>query len=112
MAQVRKGADKEAIRVALKSHSGTGAYLFHVLVSEDVPLNDRRMMLWGWFTRFDPLVDLHPAKREAVGNRLILCPPIMIDATWKEGYREPVAFDPDVQERVDAHWEQYGIPGT
>ncbi len=112
VAQVRKGADKEAIRVALKSHSGTGAYLFHVLVSEDVPLNDRRMMLWGWFTRFDPLVDLHPAKREAVGNRLILCPPIMIDATWKEGYREPVAFDPDVQERVDAHWEQYGIPGT
>ena len=111
MVQIRNGADKQAVRLALQSHAGTGAYLFHVLVSEDVPLDDRRLMLWGWFTRFDPLVDLHPARRETAGNRMILRPPIMIDATWKEGYREPVAFDPDVQERVEARWDRYGIPG-
>lgn len=112
MVQVSGKADKQAVGLALKSHPATGAYLFHVLVSEDVPLDNRRLMLWGWFTRFDPLVDLHPAERVQAGNRMLLRPPIMIDATWKEGYREPVAFDPEIEERVDARWGEYGIRGV
>ena len=110
MVQVCSGADTQAVQLALQSHPATGACLFHVLVSADVPLDDPRLMLWGWFTRFDPLVDLHPAQREVAGNRLIMGQPIMIDATWKEGYREPVVFDPDVQERVEKQWDSYGIP--
>ena len=110
MVQVGADADKASVREALQTHPVTGVYLFHVLVSLDVPLDDRRMMLWGWFTRFDPLVDLHPAGRETVGNRLVLRPPITIDATWKTGYREPVMFDPQIRERVDKRWAQYAIP--
>ncbi len=108
--QVPPDADKPAIREALAAHPATGQYLFHVLVSPDVPLNDLRMILWGWFTRFDPLLDLHPTRREVVGNRLVLQFPIAIDATWKPGYRQPVAFDPVHERRVNENWASYGIP--
>lgn len=109
VAQVADGADKPAIRHALAGHPATRDYLFHVLVAPDVPLTDPRLMLWGWFTRFDPLADLHPARREQAGNRMLLHFPIAIDATWKPGYRQPVAFDPDRQRQVELNWSAYGI---
>lgn len=110
--QVTRDADKTAIREALASHPETRDYLFHVLVSDDVPLSDPCLILWGWFTRFDPLADLHPAQRVMDGNRLILDFPIAIDATWKPGYRMPVAFDPDRARQVDQRWNEYGIKLT
>jgi len=109
MVQVKAEADKAAIREALAAHPAAGQYIFNVLVSEDVPLNDRRLMLWGWFTRFDPLSDTHPARREQSGNQLKLHAPLSIDATWKKGYRKPVAFDPAIKEKVDQNWAGYGI---
>jgi 3-polyprenyl-4-hydroxybenzoate decarboxylase len=111
MAQVDKGADLEQVRQALQEHPVTRQYLFQVLVSDDVPVEDPMLALWGWFTRFDPLADIHPAHRELAGNRILFQPPITIDATWKEGYRLPVAFDPDQQAKVKAKWDRYGIPG-
>jgi len=112
--QVGPSADKPAVRTALSAHPVTNKYLFHVLVSPDVPLTDPRRILWGWFTRFDPLTDLHPLRCQLVGNRALMHFPIAIDATWKEGYRLPVAFDPDRQRHVDADWGRYGIhlPGA
>ncbi len=107
--RVVEGADKAAIREALAAHPGTMEYLFHVLVSEDVPIDDPMMVLWGWFTRFDPLVDIHPAKREMDHNRILFYFPIAIDATWKEGYRKPVVLDPEVKARVEKKWTKYGI---
>ena len=109
VAQVADGGDPTSVREALAEHPVTGQYLFHVLVSADVPLDDPMLVLWGWFTRFDPLMDLHPARRELAGNRVLMSPPIAIDATWKDGYRKPVAFDPDVERAVEAKWERYGI---
>jgi UbiD family decarboxylase len=108
--QVRRSADLAAVRETLKNSPVTGRYLFHVLVSDDVRLGDERMMLWGWFTRFDPYVDIHPASRETAGNRVMLKPPVLIDATWKQGYRKPVEFDPQIHERVMKKWDKYGIP--
>lgn len=75
-----------------------------------MPLDDPRLILWGWFTRFDPHADLYPARREAAGNRLILHFPIAIDATWKPGYRLPVAFDPEHERTVDRNWARYNLP--
>jgi 3-polyprenyl-4-hydroxybenzoate decarboxylase len=112
VAQVAGDADRHAVIRALAEHPAAREYLFHVLVSPDVPLDDPRLILWGWFTRFDPLADIHPAGRRLEGNRMILQFPIAIDATWKKGYRRPVAFDPDHQRRVESNWNQYGIdPG-
>ncbi|TAN37803.1 MAG: UbiD family decarboxylase [Verrucomicrobia bacterium] len=109
VAQVADGADRPAIRLTLAEHPATKPYLFHVLVSKDVPLNDPRLILWGWFTRFDPLADLYPARREVVGNRMVLHFPIAIDATWKTGYRLPVAFDPEREQMVEHNWSRYGF---
>jgi hypothetical protein len=109
LAQVGEGLDLAAVRQTLAEHPATRQYLFHVLVWPDVPMDDARLMLWGWFTRFGPLADLHPARREPAGNRMLLHPPILIDATWKPGYRRPVAFDEARARQVDARWGQYGI---
>ena len=109
MVQVTATCDTAEVRDLLASHPVTREYLFHVMVSPDVPMDDERLMLWGWFTRFDPFADIHPASREQSGNRLILHTPIAIDATWKEGYRQPVEFDPVHVEHVDKNWSRYGI---
>ncbi len=102
-------ASLTALRRALAGHPVTSQYLFQVLLSPDVPLDDDTLLLWGWFTRFDPLADLHPARRSLSGNRVRLKPPIVIDARWKKGYPQPVAFDPEVEKRVDARWKEYGL---
>jgi hypothetical protein len=67
------------------------------------------MILWGWFTRFDPLSDLYPAKKTVEGNRLLFSFPICIDATWKEGYRRPVEIDPKIDRLVTHKWFKYGL---
>ena len=98
-----------SIQQALADHPVTAGYLFHVLVSPDVPVEDNRLALWGWFTRFDPYRDFHATRQIVEENRLRFEPPFMIDATWKKGYRKPVAFDPDIAALVDKKWESYGI---
>jgi hypothetical protein len=102
--------DTQPVRRALIHHAAARDYLFHIIVSEDVPLNNRTLMLWGWFTRFDPLADLFPAGRTVKGNRLIFDFPIAIDARWKTGYPRPVEFDPDVEKRVNHMWKRLGLP--
>jgi UbiD family decarboxylase len=101
--------DLSALQELLRRDEVARQYLFHVLVSEDVPIQDPVMRLWGWFTRFDPAADLHPAGRRVQGNRLVFEFPILIDARWKKGYPRPVAFDPEVERRVDRNWDSYGI---
>ena len=109
MVQVPKGFDRDEIRKSLAAHPATMQYVLQVAVSEDVDLRDDRMALWGWFTRFDPYLDIHPAARELVGNKLVMRFPLFIDATWKEGYRKPVEFDPEIEQRVSERWDRYGI---
>jgi UbiD family decarboxylase len=102
-------ADLDALSGALRRHVVAGQYLFHILVSEDIDMQDPIMRMWGWFTRFDPAADLYPAKRTVRGNRLIFDFPILIDARWKKGYPQPVTFDPEMERRVDRRWGHYGI---
>ncbi|MBI5399304.1 UbiD family decarboxylase [Candidatus Saganbacteria bacterium] len=104
--QVSKDFNRENIIEALKRNASAAQYLFHVLVSEDVDLNSTMMILWGWFTRFDPLKDLYPAGTKVDSNKLIFQFPICIDASWKPGYRKPVAFAPEVVKRVDQKWDK------
>ncbi len=101
--------DLDPLFEALRRNEVTRQYLFHVIVSNDVPLSDPAMLLWGWFTRFDPALDLHPAQRRILGNRLVFDFPIGIDARWKKGYPQPVAFDPGIEKQVDARWHQFGL---
>lgn len=109
--QVADGkVDKKTLCETLHHNEIAGQYLFIVLVSADVPLDDPILRLWGWFTRFDPAVDIHPARRTIRGNRLVLEFPLIIDARWKKGYPRPVAFDPQIEHEVAQRWSAYGIP--
>lgn len=109
MVQVKASADRDAVIGALRRNAASASYLFHVLLSEDVDMSSTMMLLWGWFTRFDPLADLHPAERTVEGNRLVFRFPICIDARWKPGYRLPVAFDPETVAAVDRKWSRLGL---
>ena len=75
-----------------------------VAVSDDVPLGDDALLLWGIFTRFDCARDIVPAAVETRGAWLACRGPLGIDATWKSGYPEPVENLPEVVSRVDAWW--------
>jgi 4-hydroxybenzoate decarboxylase subunit C len=75
-----------------------------VAVSEDVPLDDDELLLWGIFTRFDCARDVVPAATESRGAWLIVRGPLGIDATWKPGYPEPVASLASTIAKVDGWW--------
>jgi 4-hydroxy-3-polyprenylbenzoate decarboxylase len=75
-----------------------------VAVSEDVPLDDDELLLWGIFTRFDCARDLVPAATETRGAWTVCRGPLGIDATWKPGYPDPVTNLPEVVAGVDGWW--------
>jgi UbiD family decarboxylase len=107
--RVKSNGDKSGVTAALWQNAQTKQYLFHVLVSMDVDIHDPMMVLWGWFTRFDPLSDIHPIKTQLDGNRVRFSFPVTIDATWKTGYRKPVEIASEIEKLVTQKWSRYGI---
>lgn len=78
-------------------------------VSPDVPLDDRDLLLWGIFTRFDCARDIVFTTVQHRGP-WTTCHGVMgIDATFKPGYPEPLEMDPDIVALVDRRWHEYGI---
>ena len=75
-----------------------------VAVSDDVALEDDEQLLWGIFTRFDCARDVIPAATETRGAWTVCRGPLGIDATWKQGYPEPVSNLPEVIAAVDGWW--------
>lgn len=80
-------------------------------VSPDIPLDDRRLLMWGLFTRFDPARDLFFEHSELRGAWPVHRGRMAIDATFKPGYPAPLEMDPAIVRRVDARWKEYGIDG-
>ena len=89
-------------------------------VSEDVPLEDETLLLWGVFTRFDCARDIcftssefarigrtpHPTIGAAWPvHRGILG----LDATFKKGYPNPIVMSQGIIQRVDRKWGEYGL---
>ncbi len=77
---------------------------FVIAVSPDVPLADDELLIWGIFTRFDCARDIVAAATESRGAWMSVRGPLGIDATWKQGYPDPVANLPEVVTRVDTWW--------
>jgi 3-polyprenyl-4-hydroxybenzoate decarboxylase len=79
-------------------------------VSDDVPLTDSVLLLWGLFTRFDcaratffsrvQLKNGHPTYEGA----------LFVDATWKKGYPKALVMRDDVVKKVIERWSEYGLP--
>jgi 4-hydroxy-3-polyprenylbenzoate decarboxylase len=80
-------------------------------VSPDIPLDDRSLLLWGIFTRFDPARDAFFERSELRGAWPVHRGRMAIDATFKAGYPEALEMDPEVVSRVDRRWKEYGIDG-
>jgi 4-hydroxy-3-polyprenylbenzoate decarboxylase len=80
---------------------------FVVAVSEDVRLDDDENLQWGIFTRFDPARDMFFTDQTFVGARPVYRGIVGIDATWKQGYPEPLVMDESVVKLVDRRWADY-----
>ncbi|MBI4605180.1 MAG: UbiD family decarboxylase [Planctomycetes bacterium] len=80
-------------------------------VSEDVDLEDDVSLIWGIFTRFDPALDVAFRRVSLRGACPVHEGPLGIDATMKPGYPEPLVMDPEVVDRVNRRWGEYGIQG-
>jgi len=93
-----------------------GSVKIIAIVSPDVPLDNDILLLWGIFTRFDcardicftssvfgfppsPLGSAWPVHRGILG----------IDSTLKMGYPNTIDMSPEIVERVDQRWGEYGI---
>ncbi len=77
------------------------------VVSPDVNLDDDVDTIWGIFTRFDPARDLVFTRSSLRGVQPVHEGVMGIDATWKPGYPNPVASDPDTARTVDRRWKEY-----
>ena len=80
---------------------------FIVAVSPDVKLDDDENLQWGIFTRFDPARDMLFSEQVFVGARPVYRGTIAIDATWKDGYPEPLVMDESIVKLVDRRWSEY-----
>ena len=94
------------VRKLLKSAMLDGIKLV-AAVSEDVDIHDQESYIWGVFTRFDCERDVNFTQQKLVGISPIYKGTMGIDATWKDGYPEPLAMDEKIVKLVDDRWDSY-----
>lgn len=78
-------------------------------VSPDIDLQDPESWLWGLFTRFDCARDVVFSETTLVGSVPRYRGGLGVDATWKPGYPDPLVMTPEVTERVNRRWHEYGF---
>ena len=78
-----------------------------VAVSEDVDIRDDVDLLWGFLTRFEPARDVVFADSRLEGVRPVYRGPMGFDATFKDGYPDPLVMPEPIVERVDRRWHEY-----
>ena len=76
-------------------------------MSEDIDIHDNVSLIWGIFTRFDCALDTMFTTQRFAGLVPVYGGVMGIDATWKQGYPEPLRMDPDIVRKVDDRWQQY-----
>jgi 4-hydroxy-3-polyprenylbenzoate decarboxylase len=105
--QAEKG--ERGLAEELAGHPLCGRYKIVAIVSEDVPLDDDVLLIWGVWTRFDAARDIVFTESRLRGAWPQHSGVMVIDATWKPGYPEPLEMDPAIVKLVDEKWKQYGI---
>ncbi len=109
LVKVKDGTDSRALLQELLSDPRLEALPLLVLLSADVNLGDDVSWLWGWFTRFDPAADVLFAKSRLVGALPHHEGTMGFDATWKQGYPDPLVMPDEIVNRVDSRWREYGL---
>lgn len=103
-------AEPRSVLEGLVKWEGLGPVKFVVAVSEDVDLTSESGLVWGIFTRFDPVRDMIFARQAFAGARPVYGGRIGIDATWKTGYPLPLTMPDEIVRLVDRRWGEY-FPG-
>jgi 4-hydroxy-3-polyprenylbenzoate decarboxylase len=91
----------------LLSSAELGDVRLAVALSGDINPKDRMQMLWGWFTRFEPAQDILFERAELRGVAPRFEGRMGIDATFKEGYPDPLALDPASEKEAERLWDTY-----
>ncbi|HUP18905.1 MAG TPA: UbiD family decarboxylase, partial [Gemmatimonadota bacterium] len=81
----RDGRTGRAVAEALAASAELGRIKWAAVVSDDVPLDDRTLLLWGIFTRFDAARDVVFSRSRLDGAWPRHAGRMAIDATWKPG---------------------------
>ncbi len=76
-------------------------------VSFDVDINEQESYIWGVFTRFDCERDVLFTEQKMIGISPIYNGILGIDATWKNGYPDPLVMDDEIIKKVDERWDSY-----
>ena len=100
------GEGREIVKVLVQAPLLASIKLIAV-VSSDVELDDQESLLWGIFTRFDPARDVVFSASQLQEAWPVYRGCLGIDATFKHGYPETIAMDPEVIKRVDGKWQHY-----
>jgi 4-hydroxy-3-polyprenylbenzoate decarboxylase len=100
-------AEPRSVLEGLVKWEGLGPVKFVVAVSEDVDLTSESGLVWGIFTRFDPVRDMIFARQAFAGARPVYGGRIGIDATWKTGYPLPLTMPDEIVRLVDRRWGEY-----
>ena len=106
----RDGRTGRQVAESLARSDRLGRVKWVAVVSDDVPLDDRVLLLWGIFTRFDAARDIVFSAMHLDGAWPRYAGRLAIDATWKPGYPDTIEMDPDIIRLVDRRWPEYGIP--
>ncbi len=105
----RDGRTGRQVAESLAASPRFGRIKWAAVVSDDVPLDDQTLLLWGIFTRFDAARDVVFSEMRLDGAWPKYGGRMAIDATWKPGYPNPIEMDPGVIQLVDRRWGEYGI---
>jgi menaquinone biosynthesis decarboxylase len=109
MLVVQVKSDGRAVVESLLQKPELAHFKFIAAVSDDFPLTDDELLMWGIFTRFDCARDVVPKSARFQGAWPFYEGPLGIDATWKKGYPEPIVMDAATKEIVRRRWSDYGI---
>jgi len=102
---VKVSRDGREILKSLISHPEIQSFPMLAVVSDDIDLDSNENVIWGIFTRFDCSRDIMFSDQEFLGTVPCYRGVLGIDATWKEGYPEPLKMDEAIVRRVDDYWD-------
>jgi 4-hydroxy-3-polyprenylbenzoate decarboxylase len=106
VSRVENGIGRKVIDALVASPDMAGVKIV-AAVSPDVDIDDDVDAIWGIFTRFDPARDVAFTETHMTGIQPNYSGVMGIDATWKPGYPDAVATDPDTSALVERRWREY-----
>ena len=107
--QLHAAVDARRVLEAALAHPHVQDFLFIWAVSDDVPLDNDTLLLWGMFTRFDPARDWISRSSAWEGMRPVYRAPVGVNATWKPFYPAPLTMPEEVIRRAQTRLQAWGL---